>query len=128
MYYLIYKLKNVSKFFFPKKYETRWVNPLCASLWFSRMVGWCTWFRENQSSEKNIKICSLSILYWLSVDGAFYFFVIFGDEKKIPEFLDPNYMLLLLIFIEQNIILTKLCVNQKTLVFRISVTNFKSIR
>ena len=32
------------------------------------------------------KICSLSILYWFSVDAAFYFFFIVGDEKKIPEF------------------------------------------
>ena len=62
----------------------------------------------------------------------FYFFFIFGDEKKIPEFLTaflgPNYMLLLLIIIEQNIILTKSTVNRKTLVLRISVPNFKSIR
>ena len=42
--------------------------------------------------------------------------------------LGPNYMLLLLIVIEQNIILTKSYVNRKTLVLRISVPNFKSIR
>ena len=44
------------------------------------------------------------------------------------QFLGPNYMLLLLIIIEQNIILRNSSVNRKTLVFRISVRNFKSIR
>ena len=38
-----------------------------------------------------------------------HFFFIFGDAKKIPDFLlqflGPNYMLLLLIIIEQNLIL-----------------------
>ena len=62
---------------------------------------------------------------WRSI---LFIFFIFGDEKKIPEFLGPNNMLLLLIIIEKNIILTKPSVNRKSLVLRISVPNFKSIR
>ena len=58
------------KIFCEKKYiyNTRRVKPL----------------RENQLSETKIK--NFFILYWLSVDEAFYLFFIFGDEKKIPEF------------------------------------------
>ena len=62
------------------------------------------------------------------------FFLIFGDEKKMPEFSTaierPNQMLLLLIIIEQNVILTKSNNDsRKTLVLRIiSVPNSESIR
>ena len=52
----------------------------------------------------------------------------FWNLPNVPEFLGPNYMLLLLVIIEQNTILTKSSINRKTLVLRISVPNFKSFR
>ena len=121
------------KIFLTKKYKTRRVQPLRASLWFSHMVGWRTWFRENQSSERKIKnMLIIYILYWFSVDEVFYFFAFLATRKKflnfLLQFLSPNYMLLLLIIIEQNIILTKWPVNWKTLVLRISIPNLKLIR
>ena len=131
-YYLPYTLNNASKFFCPKKYKTRRVKPLRASLWFSRMVGWCTWFRENQSSDTKIK--SMLIIYIVLTFGwrSILFFSFVATRKKflnfLLQFLGPNYMLLLLIIIKQNIILTKSSVTRKTLVLRISVLNFKSIR
>ena len=98
-------------------------------------------FAKTSYLTQKLKICSLSILYWLSVDGAFYFFSFFATRKQLLnfyflikrkycllQFLVPNYMLWLLIIIKQSIILTKSSVNRKTPVLRINVRNFKSIR
>ena len=55
------------------------------------MVGWCTWFRENQSSDTKIK----NILF-IYIELAFSwrrFFFFFGDEKKIPEFFTAIFRL-----------------------------------
>ena len=50
---------------------------------------------------------TLTILYWLSVDGEFYFFSFLVTRKKflnfLLQFLGPNNMLLLLKIIEHNI-------------------------
>ena len=51
------------------------------------MFGWCTWFRENQSSDtkiKNMLITDIALAFgWRRI---LFIFFIFGDEKKIPEF------------------------------------------
>ena len=74
-----------------------------------RMV--CIWIRENQSSVTKIKNMLIIYIELASDWQSILFFFVFGDHKKIPEFwtaiFRPNYMLLLLIIIEENIILTK---------------------
>ena len=80
-------------FFVQKKYKTRRVT-------HGRMVYMIS--QKPVVWHKNKKIFSLSILYWLSLNAAFYFFFIFGDEKKIPEFFTTIFVPKLHVIIINN--------------------------
>ena len=130
-YYYLYTLKNATKFFCPKNHKTRRVKPLRTSLWFSRMVEWWTWFRENQSSDTKIKNMLINYIV-LAFGWRSIFFFFFGDEKKIPQFftaiLGPKLHVIIINNYRTKHNIDKIYVNRKTPVLRISVLNFKSIR
>ena len=123
-------MKNESNFFVQKNIKlVEWSHFACP-------YDFHTWsngghdFAKIRRLKQKWKIRSLSILYWLSVVGAFFFFFSFLATRKkflnfLLQFLGPNYMLLLLIIIEQNIISTKSSDSRKTLALRISVLNFQ---
>ena len=121
------------KKFFVKKNKTFWYMVCC----FAHPYDFRAWLdsihdsaKTSRLKQKN-KICSSSILYWLSRHVAF-FLAFFGNEKKVSElnirFLDRNFMLWLFIIIEQNKIFAKSYVTPEALIHRVSVSNFKSIR
>ena len=94
----------MSKIFYPKNIKLVELNRFAHTYDFHAWSdGVHEFAKTNRLTQKEKKYSlSTSILYWLSVDGAFYFFFIFGEEKKILKFFTATFGLKLHIIIINN--------------------------